>query len=145
MPCPGSSRIRSGLNETCHLCHHPVGAAPAAHAFLMLLVGAALGGSGAAYQGLFRNPLADPYLIGVASGAGLGAVIAMSINFPLYNHWVCWRSRLRLLAWPLGRSGWCTAGPGGKDHPHHQPDPGRRGGQFLCNRPDLLDHAAFAG
>ncbi len=40
---------------------------------LIALVGAALAGSGAAYQGLFRNPLADPYLIGVASGAGLGA------------------------------------------------------------------------
>jgi iron complex transport system permease protein len=46
---------------------------------LVALTGAALSGSGAAYQGLFRNPLADPYLIGVASGAGLGAVIAMSI------------------------------------------------------------------
>ncbi len=45
---------------------------------LIALVGAALAGSGAAYQGLFRNPLADPYLIGVASGAGLGAVLAMS-------------------------------------------------------------------
>ncbi|MCX8025212.1 MAG: iron ABC transporter permease [Thermanaerothrix sp.] len=45
---------------------------------LIALTGAALGGSGAAYQGLFRNPLADPYLIGVASGAGLGAVLAMS-------------------------------------------------------------------
>jgi iron complex transport system permease protein len=43
---------------------------------------AALAGSGAGYQGLFRNPLADPYLIGVASGAGLGAVIAMSIRWP---------------------------------------------------------------
>jgi len=31
---------------------------------------------------LFRNPLADPYLIGVASGAGLGAVIAMALNWP---------------------------------------------------------------
>jgi iron complex transport system permease protein len=51
---------------------------------LMAIVGAALAGSGASYQGLFRNPLADPYLIGVASGAGLGAVIAMSIHFP-YN------------------------------------------------------------
>ena len=46
---------------------------------LMGMAGAALAGSGAAYQGLFRNPLADPYLIGVASGAGLGAVIAMSL------------------------------------------------------------------
>ena len=49
---------------------------------LIALVGAALAGSGAAYQGLFRNPLADPYLIGVASGAGLGAVLAMSIRWP---------------------------------------------------------------
>ncbi len=37
------------------------------------LVGAMLGGGGAAYQGVFRNPLADPYLLGVAAGAGLGA------------------------------------------------------------------------
>jgi len=53
---------------------------------LITLAGAALGGSGAAYQGLFRNPLADPYLIGVASGAGLGAVAAMTIQWP-YNYW----------------------------------------------------------
>ncbi len=48
---------------------------------LIALVGAALAGSGAGYQGLFRNPLADPYLIGVASGAGLGAIIAISLGF----------------------------------------------------------------
>ncbi len=53
---------------------------------LVLLTGAALGGSGAAYQGLFRNPLADPYLIGVASGAGLGAVLAMSVKWS-YSFW----------------------------------------------------------
>jgi iron complex transport system permease protein len=41
------------------------------------LVGAALSLSGAVYQGLFRNPLADPYLIGVSSGAGLGATLAI--------------------------------------------------------------------
>ncbi len=52
------------------------------HTILIALAGAALAASGAAYQGLFQNPLADPYLIGVASGAGLGAVIAMSINWP---------------------------------------------------------------
>ncbi|PWH19095.1 MAG: iron ABC transporter [Anaerolineae bacterium] len=52
------------------------------HAFLMALSGAALASSGAAYQGLFRNPLADPYLIGVASGAGLGAVIALAFHWP---------------------------------------------------------------
>ena len=49
---------------------------------LIAMVGAALAGSGAAYQGLFRNPLADPYLIGVASGAGLGAILAMSVKWP---------------------------------------------------------------
>lgn len=51
------------------------------HAALVALTGAALGGSGAAYQGIFRNPLADPYLIGVASGAGLGAVLAMAAGW----------------------------------------------------------------
>ena len=60
---------------------------------LIALIGAALAGSGAAYQGLFRNPLADPYLIGVASGAGLGAIIAMSVNWPY--------TTLGLLAVPL--------------------------------------------
>jgi len=39
------------------------------------LVGASLATAGATYQGLFRNPLADPYLIGVAQGASLGAVV----------------------------------------------------------------------
>lgn len=43
------------------------------------LVGAALALAGATYQGLFRNPLADPYLIGVAQGAALGAVIGFLI------------------------------------------------------------------
>ncbi len=52
------------------------------HAVLVALTGAALASSGAAYQGLFRNPLADPYLIGVASGAGLGAVLAMALHLP---------------------------------------------------------------
>ncbi len=41
------------------------------------LVGATLALSGAAYQGVFRNPLADPYLLGVSSGAGLGATIGL--------------------------------------------------------------------
>ena len=47
------------------------------------IVGAALSISGAAYQGLFRNPLADPYLIGSASGAGLGAAIVFLTGVPL--------------------------------------------------------------
>ncbi|MBI2330607.1 MAG: iron ABC transporter permease, partial [Chloroflexi bacterium] len=53
---------------------------------LIALTGMALGGSGAAYQGLFRNPLADPYLIGIASGAGLGAVVSMTVQWS-YSFW----------------------------------------------------------
>ena len=46
-------------------------------AALGIVVGAALGASGAALQGLFRNPLAEPGVTGVTSSAGLGAVIAL--------------------------------------------------------------------
>lgn len=42
------------------------------------LVGSVLAMAGASYQGVFRNPLADPYLLGVAAGAGLGATIAFA-------------------------------------------------------------------
>ncbi len=44
---------------------------------LGLMVGGMLATSGAAYQGVFRNPLADPYLLGIAAGAGFGATIAI--------------------------------------------------------------------
>jgi iron complex transport system permease protein len=45
------------------------------------LVGSMLSVAGASYQGVFLNPLADPYLLGVASGAGLGATVAI-VYFP---------------------------------------------------------------
>jgi iron complex transport system permease protein len=45
------------------------------------LVGGMLAIAGSAYQGVFRNPLADPYLLGVAAGAGLGATIAIAYGF----------------------------------------------------------------
>ena len=45
------------------------------------LVGATLSITGAAYQGAFRNPLADPYLLGAAAGAGLGATLVI-----VYTH-----------------------------------------------------------
>jgi iron complex transport system permease protein len=45
---------------------------------LAALVGGMLAIAGSAYQGSFRNPLADPYLLGVAAGAGLGATIAIA-------------------------------------------------------------------
>ena len=44
---------------------------------LGLLVGGMLALAGAGYQGVFRNPLADPYLLGIAAGAGLGATLAI--------------------------------------------------------------------
>ena len=47
------------------------------------VVGAALGVAGATYQGLFRNPLADPYLIGVAQGAALGAAVGFLLSWTL--------------------------------------------------------------
>lgn len=50
-------------------------------AALALVVGAALGASGAALQGLFRNPLAEPGVTGVTSAAGLGAVVAFYFGF----------------------------------------------------------------
>ena len=50
---------------------------------LAALVGATLAYSGGAYQGVFRNPLADPYLIGVASGAGLAATAVMVSPLPV--------------------------------------------------------------
>jgi iron complex transport system permease protein len=45
---------------------------------LGLLVGAMLASAGAAYQGVFRNPLADPYLLCAAAGAGLGATLVIA-------------------------------------------------------------------
>jgi len=50
------------------------------------MVGAMLALAGAAYQGVFRNPLADPYLLGVAAGAGLGATLAIAY-LPNISEW----------------------------------------------------------
>jgi iron complex transport system permease protein len=48
-----------------------------------LLVGAALAGAGVVYQGLFRNPLVSPDVLGVSAGAGLGAVVGIFLSLPL--------------------------------------------------------------
>ena len=50
---------------------------------LAALVGGCLAMAGASYQGVFRNPLADPYLLGVSAGAGLGAVLALGFGLDL--------------------------------------------------------------
>jgi iron complex transport system permease protein len=48
-----------------------------------LVVGAALSGAGATYQTLFRNPLVSPDILGVATGAGLGAVVGILLSLPV--------------------------------------------------------------
>ncbi|WP_243659142.1 FecCD family ABC transporter permease [Tamaricihabitans halophyticus] len=50
------------------------------------LVGAALASAGACYQAVFRNPLADPYLLGAAAGAGMAATIVM-VTVPAVRGW----------------------------------------------------------
>lgn len=47
-----------------------------------VLVGAALAGSGAAYQSMFRNPLVSPDILGVSAGAGFGASLALLMGWP---------------------------------------------------------------
>jgi iron complex transport system permease protein len=58
------------------------------------LVGAALSAAGAAYQGLFRNPLVSPDILGVSTGAGLGAVLGIFLSLPVFG--------IQLLAFVLG-------------------------------------------
>ncbi|MDR2152393.1 MAG: iron ABC transporter permease [Helicobacteraceae bacterium] len=53
--------------------------------FMCLLVGAALSASGAAYQGLFRNPLVSPDILGVSSGAAVGASIAIILSLNAFG------------------------------------------------------------
>jgi iron complex transport system permease protein len=54
---------------------------------LAAVVGAALACSGVVFQGLLRNPLADPYILGISSGAGLGAIVAVvsGLNWMLFG------------------------------------------------------------
>ncbi len=60
------------------------------------MVGACLAVSGAAYQSIFRNPLTDPYVLGVSSGASLGAAIAILLG-------------LEALLWGVGAFALATA------------------------------------
>ncbi|MBY0284957.1 MAG: iron ABC transporter permease [Sphingomonas sp.] len=78
---------------------------------LAALVGAALGMSGAAMQGYLRNPLADPGLFGVSSGAALGAVISLFFGYAA-QAWLLptfaltgAAAAMALLALLIGRSG----------------------------------------
>ena len=55
--------------------------------FVAVLVGGALALAGTVMQGLFRNPLADPGIMGVSAGAGLGAVLAIGLGFTAVSLW----------------------------------------------------------
>lgn len=55
---------------------------------LAALVGSTLSLAGASYQGVFRNPLVDPYLLGVAAGAGLGATVVITVNRAGSSGWI---------------------------------------------------------
>ncbi len=54
-----------------------------------ILVGAALSGAGSAYQTLFRNPLVSPDILGVSTGAGLGAVMGILLSLPVIGIQAC--------------------------------------------------------
>jgi iron complex transport system permease protein len=71
---------------------------------LAMLIGAALACSGAVFQVLLRNPLADPYILGISSGAGLGTILAVLAGLT----WTAWGlSALSLFAFfgALGTTG----------------------------------------
>ncbi len=53
--------------------------------FAAVLTGASLAVAGATYQGLFRNPLVSPDILGVSTGAGLGAVIGIFLSLPIFG------------------------------------------------------------
>jgi iron complex transport system permease protein len=85
---------------------------------LAALVGGTLAAAGAAYQGVFRNPLADPYLLGAAAGAGLGATViaAYAPNSGLTGDLLpiaafVGASVAVVVAYLLGRSAGAAAGP----------------------------------
>ncbi len=87
---------------------------------LAAIVGAALACSGAVLQALLRNPLADPYILGISSGAGLGAIIAITVGL----NWTLWgRSPIAFFAFvgALVTVGlvWLVAKLTGKSHVTH--------------------------
>lgn len=57
---------------------------------MALFAGAALATSGASLQGLFRNPLVDPFIIGISAGGSIGWVIGVIITIDSTGTWVDW-------------------------------------------------------
>ncbi len=76
---------------------------------LGLLVGMALGSAGTTFQALLRNPLADPYILGVSGGAALGSVLGVILHMPfLVTAFLAFATSLgtmALITWAVGRNG----------------------------------------
>lgn len=75
---------------------------------LGLLVGMALGSAGTTFQALLRNPLADPYILGVSGGAALGSVLGVILHMPiLITTLLAFSTSLAtmaLITWAVGRN-----------------------------------------
>jgi len=69
---------------------------------LGIIVGASLSVAGTSFQALLRNPLADPYVLGVSSGASVGAVLAL-----IATPFLSLSPSLSALLTPLGAFSWC--------------------------------------
>ena len=96
---------------------------------LGLLVGAMLALAGGCYQGVFRNPLADPYLLGVAAGAGLGVTAVIALRG---SPTAAVTAGCRACRWPRSSARWSRValtyvlGAAGGPGPHAgDADPGR--------------------
>ncbi len=96
--------VRLPFLEVLHTLLHPSYAGDASAIIFTLrlprvlaamLVGAALAVTGVLFQGLFRNPLADPFVLGTSGGAALGARLVSSSSLhcllPVSEPWQCWR------------------------------------------------------
>ncbi|WP_024850235.1 iron ABC transporter permease [Hydrogenovibrio kuenenii] len=87
------SNIWSTSDQTAHLVIMDI---RFPRVLLGVMVGAALGISGAVMQGLFRNPLADPALVGVSSGAALAAVTVIVLGGTWLQSWTGWLHSLAI-------------------------------------------------
>ncbi|GAB4566516.1 MAG: iron ABC transporter permease [Anaerolineae bacterium] len=83
VPIPVSTvlaALREPAGEPSATAHRIVWDLRLARSLLAVVIGAALAASGTAYQALFQNPLADPFVIGASGGAALGATIAIILG-----------------------------------------------------------------
>lgn len=76
-----------------------------------LVVGGALSAAGATFQGLFRNPLVSPDILGVSAGSGLGAVLGIYLGLPVASIQGLWPFSGASVPWrPCTASGWPCGG-----------------------------------